>query len=552
MIAVDRYRLTSPRLTLEKGPRGLSVDGGGILAFCGCESPPVTFGFRSALVAPPTDLLLTQPTLRLGSVPVLWLPYLWLRTPERAGLLPIRVAHRGADGPLVGSGVHVPVGGSRLDLAAAAYTQGGVDTEVSLTTKRSTTRLRWDWLHESLVTANLAGAWSTRRSGSVAWTADALRGPRALRGPVLLEEVSLRQDRARAVVGFSDGATTAGIGALADARRGGAVSGAFVAGPSSYAGFGGRVGDHGLAHADASIATARLASGLALTQGAVRADARLESAWGPVHVSAEAQGRGAATLQNDARGFTSAVGGRAEVATPLVKEFGPSSDPAEHWIVPFLSGTAGVLASRTPAVLEPVAPSGPIVGATSGFRTTWGRIAGDRAAISASAAGSWIAHRGGSVPVGTVSAGGRVGVASSRMQIVRPFTSPDSVVAIAQVGLGEGRGPFVTGRLVGARSNVPVVTRLAAGSGWDAPWVAWLDREGWTTGGSFGIPWTRWLATRMDGDYDISQRTLLGVRGSLSYLHPCRCLAVAVWSGARLGRRSPDLPDSWVTVDIAP
>ncbi len=552
MIAMDRYRLTSPRLTLEKGPRGLAVEGPGTLAFCGCESPPVTFGFRSALVAPPTDLVLTQPTLRVGSVPVLWLPYLWLRAPERAGLLPIRVAHRGADGPLVGSGVHVPVGEGRLDVSAAAYTQGGVDTEASLTTTRSTTRVRWDWLHESLVTANLGGTWSTRQSGSVAWTVDALRGPRALSGPVLLEEAALRQDRARAVVGFSDGTTTAGIGAFADARRGGEVSGGLVAGPSSYAGIGGRVGDHALAHADASIGTARLASGLALTQGVARADARLANAWGPVHVSAEAQGRAAATIQDDAHGYTSVAGARAEVAAPLVKETGSSSDPAEHWIVPFVSGTAGAFASRAPAVLEAPAPNGPLFGATSGVRTTWGRVAGDRAALFASAAGSFIAHRDGAVPAGVVSVGGRVGVASSRMQIVRPLTTADPFVAITQFGLGSERGPFVKARLVGARSVVPVVTRLATGSGWDAPWVAWLDREGWTAGGSFGIPWTRWLATRMDGDYDISQRTLLGVRGSLSYLHPCRCLAIAVWSGARLGRRNPYVPDSWVTVDIAP
>ena len=87
-VIVDRYRLTSEHLKLRRGPRGVEVEGEGSVALCPCDTAPVTLGFSAATVAPPTDLLVESPTVRVDGVPVFWMPYLWLRSPDRAGLLP--------------------------------------------------------------------------------------------------------------------------------------------------------------------------------------------------------------------------------------------------------------------------------------------------------------------------------------------------------------------------------------------------------------------------------------------------------------------------------
>src|SRR5205809_904669 len=42
-VLVDRYRLTSEHLSLERGPRGIIVRGSGRVALCPCPDPPVTF-----------------------------------------------------------------------------------------------------------------------------------------------------------------------------------------------------------------------------------------------------------------------------------------------------------------------------------------------------------------------------------------------------------------------------------------------------------------------------------------------------------------------------
>ncbi|MGC4091432.1 MAG: hypothetical protein QM756_26840, partial [Polyangiaceae bacterium] len=41
-----------------------------------------------------SDVLLASATLRVFGIPVLWLPYLWLRSPNRAGLMPPFVTYR--------------------------------------------------------------------------------------------------------------------------------------------------------------------------------------------------------------------------------------------------------------------------------------------------------------------------------------------------------------------------------------------------------------------------------------------------------------------------
>jgi lipopolysaccharide export system protein LptA len=43
-VTVGRYRLGGDRVRLKRGPRGIGVEGGGDIAFCSCDEPPVTLG----------------------------------------------------------------------------------------------------------------------------------------------------------------------------------------------------------------------------------------------------------------------------------------------------------------------------------------------------------------------------------------------------------------------------------------------------------------------------------------------------------------------------
>src|SRR6187399_606284 len=70
LVVVDRYRLTADELKLGRSDRGIVVDGNGRVAFCRCADPPVSVSFSGATVAPPTDLLIENPALRVWGVPV--------------------------------------------------------------------------------------------------------------------------------------------------------------------------------------------------------------------------------------------------------------------------------------------------------------------------------------------------------------------------------------------------------------------------------------------------------------------------------------------------
>ena len=225
-IVVDRYRLTAERLTLSRTQRGVEIDGEGRVAFCPCENAPVSFGFQQAIVAPPTDLFVQGATVRVGDVPVLWTPILWLRSPDRFGLLPPKLAWRGEEGLVAGAGVHVPLAGKRgptlsaLDLGAAGYLRGGIDLETRLTTPGTSTRVRWDHLHDSLLAVDAHGAGASRDGAAAAVRVDAIRGARGLAGTLELEPVSRRWDHARATLSGGGEHVVGAIGGAHGLRAG--------------------------------------------------------------------------------------------------------------------------------------------------------------------------------------------------------------------------------------------------------------------------------------------------------------------------------------------
>ena len=91
------FHLRSARIRLSRSSLGVEVDGHGRLAFCPCLGTPVTVEFDRAIVAPPGDLVLTHPRLRVYDVPIVALPYFWFRSERKWGVLPPDIEPRAAD-----------------------------------------------------------------------------------------------------------------------------------------------------------------------------------------------------------------------------------------------------------------------------------------------------------------------------------------------------------------------------------------------------------------------------------------------------------------------
>jgi hypothetical protein len=121
-------------------------------------------------------------------------------------------------------------------------------------------------------------------------------------------------------------------------------------------------------------------------------------------------------------------------------------------------------------------------------------------------------------------------------------------VVIATVRVGREDALFIEGRAQGTSGTVPLLARVLS-AGLDAPWAAWLGDAGWSLGGRVGVPLARFLASTAAADYDAENGVLLGVRGGLTYRHPCGCLTATAWAGHRTGRAGAD---GFVTVGLVP
>jgi hypothetical protein len=554
-VVVDRYRLTSDRLVLDKTPRGVVVDGPGRVAFCPCPSPPLTLGFKSALAAPPTDLLLEQPTLRFYGLPIFWLPYFWMRSPSRLGLLPLEVGYRGEDGFVAGAGVHVPVSDSSLDVTGAGYFTGGADVRVRWYTPDTSTSLRWDHVDTSLGHADLRGVERVGEAGGVAWSADVLRGERALGGPSDLPVVALRQDRARAAAGVSEGPFTIAFIAGAESRRGAAFRAPFVAGPGAHAGFGAALGRAGAVALDVDATTLRIGPDRAATLVAQRAELRADAWTGPVALSLEGRSRAEAAIAEAETQHAVRAAAGATAALPFMREFGQGQDELVHSVAPFVTAVVGAGDARLGAEPASGFPLGDgsrgAIGGIAGVETTLGATAGSRAAVTLEADGAAVRTGGEEwTPLASARAGARARFVAARGQ--GSFAPGDRAgFAAFDLRVGPEGGPFLSGHAEGEAGPLPSWARWFSGRGasFEAPWSEYVVPDGWTAGAGAGVPWTRFLSTVVAGDYDLTRRTLLGVRGVAAYRHPCRCLAVRVGGEGRIGRKGLDL---WLAVDLMP
>lgn len=553
VIESGRYRLVSERLVLCRTVDGVELDGSGDLRFCPCESTPVSVGFSGARYRA-GELVLSDPTLRVARLPILWLPELRLRARDRVGLLPPRLAWRGADGLLAGSGVHLPFargdeGIEALDLRLSGYVRGGVEVDARVATARTSTALRWDHLQQSLVAIDAHGASSRAGVWNAAYRVDALRGPRALRASGALEEVARRYDQAQFSVGHASSRIQLAAGGWALANRGGAFEDIGAIGPYASLAVGDALGRDASAGASITVSTAADEDLGSETRAEQRASLEVFGAAGPVGLGLAVYDRAHAQVRQDATSAQSTgaeVGASLEAGVPLERDYGPAGDPLRHRVEPFSRAAfgSGFGETRDLAFID-----GAWIALLSGLRTTLGRYATRQAGSLALQAGTLSGAGDSWRPVAVSRAvldADDFGFSAEAAAFARTRVEG---LAVLRARLGSDAALHFGGYLEGRSATESERLRLLFDDYWEAPRTGWFERAGWSAGSALHVPWTSWLASSAGADYDAAAEKLLGVRGAIAYQHPCGCLAVVGSGSQRLGRDGVDVA---FTLDLMP
>jgi hypothetical protein len=548
VVTVGRYRLGGDRVRLQRGPRGITVQGGGDIAFCACEAPPVTLGYSSVTLAPPSDVIIEHAVLRAGGVPLFWSPYLWLRSPDRAALIFPSAEWRGDDGLLLGSGFHLPFAANQgrpsaraLDVGAFGYLEGGVRIDARLFTPQSTSFVRWDHLRGSALSVDAHAALSGESGAVWAYDVDASRGPRGRASLTSLEAAARRYDQARLGVG-SSGASLFAVGVQAASARGDGLVAPLSLGPLAQVATGGAWGkasSYGLDMAAASW----LPAGERRTLGAeTRAIERgtLESSLllGPalLRVGGFEQAEWLALPGQGLGSFRAGAGAKASL--PLLRRFTSLS----HVVEPAITGRVERHYGD---------------GEASNFLVTSGGID---------------TTLGGGPRGGAVSARLALGVAGEPSEELEPVTEATlggdtrlfglrlsgvadprdrAAEATARLRLGARSGTTLTGF---AEARTDAAAALAPGlAGGDVlpsfQEASRYDRAGLTTGGELAVrPWSA-LLLGGGADVDAWAKELLGVHAFARYRHDCGCFAVAAFGSSRVGRGGLD---AGLSLDLMP
>jgi len=559
-IVVDRYRLTAERLTLSRTQRGVEIDGEGRVAFCPCENAPVSFGFQQAIVAPPTDLFVQGATVRVGDVPVLWTPILWLRSPDRFGLLPPKLAWRGEEGLVAGAGVHVPLAGKRgptlsaLDLGAAGYLRGGIDLETRLTTPGTSTRVRWDHLHDSLLAVDAHGAGASRDGAAAAVRVDAIRGARGLAGTLELEPVSRRWDHARATLSGGGEHVVGAIGGVATARRGAAIDAGVAAGPAAALSFGGALGAGSSADTYVEASTIRQRGQSAVTLIVHHASLSAATALGPLVLSARLDEHSVVDSRETEASASAFAGTRLAASAPLARAFGVGSDPLVHRIEPFVDAGVRVAERRGDSsevfrALE-AAPVGRVALGSAGVASALGRY-GSREALE-------LELRGGALgdldtervePALASELGADGEWVGARVESAARPDSARELFASGRLRLGRADDLHVESHVTGGLADAPLGARALLTDHFAGSVRPYLEQPGWSAGARVGVPWTRQLASEVAAEADATEARVLAWRAALGYRHPCGCFALLGRTGHRIGRDGFDVD---VTLDLMP
>lgn len=547
LVTVGRYRLGGERVRLKRGPRGIGVEGGGDIAFCSCDAPPVTLGYSSVTIAPPSDVLIKHAVLRAGGVPIFWLPYLWLRSPDRVGLIFPSVEWRGEDGLLIGSGLHVPFAANQgrpaaraLDIGAFGYVNGGARVEARLFTPQSSSFVRWDHRDGTALSID-AHAASLEQTGALwAYDADASLGARGRRALSSLEAAARRYDHARLGVASSGKALFA-FGAAADAERGAWLSDPLNLGPFAFLSTGGALGNATSYALDIGGMTGlRAGEGRtdnAETRGVERGSLESAVTLGPAlaRVGAFEQSE---LLSAPAQALSRLrAGAGLSLSLPLLRRFASVS----HLVAPELLGRVerqywdGTGQSR--------------LSTTAGVTSALG--AGARAPAARVRLAAGLAGEPDELEPTTeavVASDARLfglrlaGVAQPRAR---------SAEATARLRLGARGGTVLTGYAEARTARAPSTTAADA-QGDVLPSFHELgayDREGLTTGAELTLAVASVLQLGGGVDVDPLSEDLLAVRSFARYRHACGCIALSAFGSQRRGR---DGFDAGLALDLMP
>ncbi|MGO8994281.1 MAG: hypothetical protein ACLQVI_13210 [Polyangiaceae bacterium] len=568
------FHLRSDELRVLRTARGaVEVDGSGRLTFCPCLGAPLAVRFEGATVAPPGDLILKSPSLEVLGAPVLWLPYFWLRAPEKPGILPPDVAYRGADGMFLGDGIHLPLqrgdARSALDLRAGGYFEGGVAVDGVLTTATTATHVGWDHLHGDGLTIDMHGAIEEGApvGATLAWDADAIRGARGVVATTDLGAAAKPYDRVTGETSWRDGGWTLATGVRAIAPRGGGLTDLGAAGPTvtlrRAEAIGGAGAYDAILEGGALHETGRTVSFARGELGTLLADR-----WGPLGASLALRAAGDAVADGDGTstpgapaasqsGVDGAASARARVALPLSRSFESTgrNDPWVHRLEPAVEAAVltvqgddllGVMPGRGMSVVRGNAWTSDVALASEQGR--WGARIGSDVSVAVGAVGSL--EEGSSASLVTR---GHAALSASFAGLsgegARVWTQGGNGGAFtARARIGELRGPHLV-LLAAERDGIdPVLARALTDAPLE-PSSGFLSAMGWTAGARAGIPWTYWLTTTGGADVDLTAQMLVAARGGIELRDHCGCLRVRANAAHRLGREGVDV---WVTVDLAP
>ena len=574
------FHLRSERIKLTRTRLGIEIVGKGSLAFCPCLGTPLTIDFDEVLVAPPGDLILTHPTLRLYSVPILPLPYFWLRSEEKPGVLPPDLAYRGRDGLYAGGGVHLPWksrgGKHALDLRGGAYVLRGFVADARLRTPSSTAMVRYDRLPSERgddgLLVDARGATSSdegpasktgaRTTLGMAWDADVLRGRRGVLSTSELDAAARPWDRATAEGALRSGPFVVATAMRAVTRRGGGLVDVDAAGPITSLRASGAVAS--VITYDATIEggslrfTNRATSRDALSFVRAEVGTRAALSLGALEASLALRGAGDVAAEARDRGDDRAGSARARLAVPMVRRFAGDNDPWLNVIEPFAEvvvlhakgdGMLGLSPARSAFAVNGTAPL-----ADAGFTTRLGRW-GTREAIElGGAVGAAFASRavaGGVRPLARARVGaslGWFGASADAADVLGGDPStPKGTAVVARVRFGPTDGVRLLTNVAARDGLDPVLARAL----FDAPLepaAGFLAQDGTTGGAGLVIPWSRVVTTSFGADGDATHRELVAARAGVELRDRCGCLTLRVMGSHRIGR---DGVDVWLALDFA-
>lgn len=566
------FHFTSERITLTRTRYGIEIVGQGSLAFCPCLGTPLAVDFDEAVIAPPGDVILKNPTLRIYRVPVLPLPYFWLRSEAKPGVLPPDIAYRGQDGLFAGGGVHLPWKSRgepyALDLRGGGYELRGFVADARLRTPSSSTKLRYDRLpggagatSDDGLLFDARGAVSRDELG-VAWDADVLRGGRGVASTTELDAAARRWDRATFESAVRGGPFVVSTALRAVTRRGGGLADVDAAGPVATVRASGAAGTAITYDVTLEGGAIRASGGApehrAWSYARAEAGARAVSTLGALEGSLAVRGAGDVAVDATEAGSDRAASARARVGLPLAKRLGASSDPWVHLVDPFVEAAVvhargddflGLSAARGASGVDGTAPV-----LDAGFSSTIGRW-GRREALEVAAAGggAFGADRDASVmrPLARARLAATLSWlgASADVAAVMDGSAPGSrgFAAIGRTRLGPADGPRILAN-VAARDGVdPVLARALVDAPLE-PASGFLAREGTTGGAGVVIPWARAFTTSFGADGDATRRELLAARAGIELRDRCGCLTLRIMGAHRLGREGVDV---WVALDFA-